>query len=297
MREQMTRFSVDLIRRSMRSLAGRSQKAANDLELFQKCRLEFTPCDDDIFIVTYPRSGTTWLQMILYQLISDGEMDFSHIQEKAPWFERAIRQESDLSQLASPRIFKSHLQYRFIPRGQCRYIYVIRDGRDVAVSYFFLHRAHNGFSGSFDDFWPLFCSGQLAFGSWFDHVRAWQANRAGLNVLYLRYEALKVNPTAAIQNIATFCALPLDQARLERTVERSSLEYMKAHAGKFDFASQIIAEQEAVRIRLDEERTFLGSGEIGGWSAYLSPEQLAEYREAYLRRFHVEPSLSNHTQE
>src|SRR5215469_18574146 len=51
--------------------------------------VEFVPRPDDIFIATYPRSGTTWMQMLLYQLTSDGKMDMAHIAQHCPWFERS----------------------------------------------------------------------------------------------------------------------------------------------------------------------------------------------------------------
>ena len=61
---------------------------------------------DDIFVVTYPRSGTTWTQMILYQLTTDGRMDFAHITQVCPWFElpaRPVRTSNPCPALGSSR--------------------------------------------------------------------------------------------------------------------------------------------------------------------------------------------------
>lgn len=84
------------------SLLTRLSKTLND---FRGRYLDFVPRDGDIFIVTYPRSGTTLMQMILYQLTTDGGMDFEHISEPCPYFERAIANRRDLEALPSPRIF------------------------------------------------------------------------------------------------------------------------------------------------------------------------------------------------
>lgn len=47
--------------------------------------LAFVPRASDIFIVTYPKSGTNWMQMILYQLTTDGDMErLSHVLEATP---------------------------------------------------------------------------------------------------------------------------------------------------------------------------------------------------------------------
>jgi len=66
---------------------------------------DYVPRPDDIFIVTYPRSGTTWMQMILYQLTTDGSMDFPHIAEYCPWFERSLRSARGFETRPAPRIF------------------------------------------------------------------------------------------------------------------------------------------------------------------------------------------------
>jgi hypothetical protein len=138
------------------------------------CRLrDFTPRADDILVVTYPRSGTTWTQMILRQLTTDGGMDFAHIAQVSPWLEWALRSGRDLDRLPAPRVFKSHLSYRRIPKGPCRYIYVARDGRDVAVSYYHFARTHMQYRGTFGEFYDRFLTGDDTYGSWLAHVAGW----------------------------------------------------------------------------------------------------------------------------
>jgi hypothetical protein len=63
----------------LQTMANFLTKAASNLQFVRLASLEFVPRLDDIFIVTYPRSGTTWMQMILYQLTTDGALDFPHI--------------------------------------------------------------------------------------------------------------------------------------------------------------------------------------------------------------------------
>ncbi|HYR11442.1 MAG TPA: sulfotransferase domain-containing protein, partial [Longimicrobium sp.] len=105
---------------------------------------EYDGSPDDIFIVTYPKSGTTWLQMIVYQLTTDGAMDFAHIDEVSPHLEETMiprrRKISDLR--ATPCVVKSHLPYHQVPKGPGRYIYCVRNGLDVAVSYHYHARKY-----------------------------------------------------------------------------------------------------------------------------------------------------------
>eukprot|EP00965_Chrysotila_dentata_P247559 6207816-Pleurochrysis_carterae.AAC.2 len=45
----------------------------------------FVPRPDDVFIVTYPKCGTTWMMQIVHTLRSGGDMDFGEITEVVPW--------------------------------------------------------------------------------------------------------------------------------------------------------------------------------------------------------------------
>src|SRR5215213_177533 len=123
---------------------------------------------DDIFIDTYPRSGTTWLQMIVYQLTTDGAMNFAHIDEVSPYLEVTMipwgRKISDLP--GTPRVVKSHLPYHEIPKGPGRYIYGVRNGLDVAVSYHYHSRKYvSGMAGlSLSEFFSRFMAGRVLYG-------------------------------------------------------------------------------------------------------------------------------------
>merc|ERR1712046_441174 len=64
----------------------------------------------DVVILTFPKTGTTWLQQICEQLRTGGDMKFDEITERQPWLEFAwdLGQDLDAEQVAAPRLFKSH---------------------------------------------------------------------------------------------------------------------------------------------------------------------------------------------
>eukprot|EP00964_Phaeocystis_antarctica_P023239 scaffold13003_cov70-Phaeocystis_antarctica.AAC.5 len=45
----------------------------------------FQPQPSDVFVVTYPKCGTTWVTQILHALRTGGSMDFGEITEVVPW--------------------------------------------------------------------------------------------------------------------------------------------------------------------------------------------------------------------
>src|SRR5580765_773489 len=80
--------------------------------LFTRLDLSYIRRPSDIFVVAYPKSGTTWVQMILYQLTTEGTMSMRHIDEVSPHYEES---NINLENLKSPRIIKTHIDYRGIP--------------------------------------------------------------------------------------------------------------------------------------------------------------------------------------
>lgn len=245
---------------------------------FRLC--DYTPRADDIFIVTYPRSGTTWMQMIIHQLSSDGDMDFVHISERVPFFERFWLTGKNIDALPSPRLFKTHLGYggpfwKAIPKGPCKYIYVARDGRDVATSYYHFYRTHLRFRGTFEQFFRLFMQGRVQYGSWFRHVAGWWEHRHDPNVLFLSYEELLSDTAGSLERIAKFCGFSLPPERMPELLERCSFAYMKKHESKFDHLTEVMWENGLV------PESFLRRGRAGEGRDQFSPEQEAIFDQEF----------------
>lgn len=210
------------------------QALRGDLDLalyklkYRKCRREFGEREDDIYIVTHPKSGTSWLQMILYQLTTDGSMNFGHIYEVSPWLSWCARTDTSPAQVPSPRILKTHDSYEeasTIRKG--RFIYVVRDGMDVMFSLYHHSKDYYNPKVSFKEVF------ESRIKDWFSHVSSWLKNKSSLPVLYLRYEDMLRDLETEIDRIIPFCNLQPDQATIRRTLKRSRFTYMKRHQKKF----------------------------------------------------------------
>jgi Sulfotransferase domain len=237
-------------------------------------RLTFQPRPDDIYLASYPRSGTTWLQMIVYQLTTAGSMDFTHITEPIPYFERALLAGRDLNALPSPRVFKTHLRYKKLPQGPYKRIYIARDGQDVLVSCFHFFRDHSPFKGTFDQFFRMFMAGTARSGSWFRHVAEWSAHAADANVLFLRYEDLVNHFEPTLRRIAAFIERPIPPEQYASLAERCSFQFMKQHEDKFGFLQEVMLENGF------SGRGFIREGKTGSGKLQLSPEQKAMFDRA-----------------
>lgn len=241
----------------------------------------FRTWPDDLFIVTYPRSGTTWMQMILYQLTTDGSMDFKHINHVSPWFEMAPLSKKAYARLPRPRLLKSHLRYRAIPKGDGRYIYIARDGRDVLVSYYHLYSTTFHFKGTFADFFEMFMAGNVFFGSWFDHVADWHARKDDPHVLFLRYEDLIADLEGNLKKIIHFAELKVGADQMPRIIERSGFAFMKQYQEKFGPPRQ--PESKTPQTACGRHSTFIRKGKAGGWRELLTEEQNQRFQETLAR--------------
>ena len=103
--------AVELMKRRFLSLATNEGR--------QKA-LKFVPRSTDVFVVTPGKTGTTWLQQIMHQLRSGGDMTFADIDDVIPWIEIAYDLEQDLDEehKYQPRCFKSHASYENCPKAE-----------------------------------------------------------------------------------------------------------------------------------------------------------------------------------
>jgi hypothetical protein len=216
--------------------------------------------------------------MILYQLTTEGKMDFPHITTVSPWFERSLKDGTAYDGLPSPRVFKSHLPYPKVPKGPCKYLYVARDGKDVAVSYYHFQKTHMGYKGTFDEFFTRFLKGEDHYGSWFRHVRGWWEHRHDPNVLFLFYEELAADLPGCLRKISAFCGLEIAPERWDDILERCSFAFMKQHENQFDPLTAMLYEQGF------QPNSHLREGQSAAGGAHLSPQQSRQFDKKYSKR-------------
>lgn len=182
---------------------------------------------DDVFIVSYPKSGNTWTRFLIANLVHpEMRPDFSNINQIIPEPEAASTRE--LAKTPRPRILKSH-EY-FDPRYR-RIIYIVRDPRDVVLSQYHFHMKR----GRIDESYPIekfvksFVAGETSgYASWGENVAGWLATRYNSpGFLLLRYEDMLVNTAAELSKIATFLELDADTQRVEFAVKQSSADRMR----------------------------------------------------------------------
>jgi len=242
---------------------------------FIRGRLSMEVRPDDVFISSYPRSGTTLTQWIVYLLAHGEAEDPMHLTQVSPWFERSLAigelDAESLDAFPSPRVFKSHLPRHWLPDG-ARYIYVERHVEDVLVSYFHFYQAYLGFDGTLDAFFERFQRGDLQYGSWLDHVAGWREHASDPDVLILAYERLVNHRRECIARIAAFLDWRADDLAIERVLAQSSFDAMKAREAMFDHATALLMER-GVR-----PRSFLRAGEIGQGAQSLSEPQLEKLK-------------------
>ena len=240
---------------------------------------------DEIFIVAFPKSGTTWMQQIVKLLRNGGRKDDVLVDRSIPWLEMLDTDSTfaqsllgytpdmaNSSDILSPRVFKSHFPYELVPGGlphetPAKYIYVMRNPKDVLVSsWHHSKNIHNMEESSWDKFVTAFLSMETMFGGWFDHVLGWWKHKDAPNILLIKYEDMKFNPHTSIRTIAEFIGIECVTEELVRdVVQNSSFTSMK---------EDTTCNYSWHKFGHDKSRSneFIRKGEVGNWRQYFSDD-------------------------
>jgi sulfotransferase family protein len=185
----------------------------------------------DIFVVGYPKSGNTWMQNLIagvaYNLNPEYLTD-SQILDLVP----DVHSCCHYRRHQTPMYFKTHR----LPRPEYRrVIYLLRDGRDVMVSYYHHLRALNGDDVDFSEI--VRTGRHLLPSKWHDHVNAWRSNPFGAEILTVRYEDLLENPVSELRRVCEFAGIERPPDVLENVSRKSSFSKMREKEEKAGWAN------------------------------------------------------------
>jgi hypothetical protein len=267
--------------RNVQRLIGALAQAGRVLTGRQIAGRGLTVFPDDVFLVSYPRSGNTWTRFLLGNLIyQDDPVTFSNIESRIP--EIYFNRDRFLRQLPRPRMLKSHESFQ--PHYP-RVIYIVRDPRDVAVSFYH----HNVKARNIPDGYPMasfvsrFIAGEFdhKFGSWRDNVLSWTALRGNdPDFVMLHYEDMKRDTSNVLANVVAFlerCSfrrIDASPQALQRAIELSSPERMRA-LEKQEAGSWVLTKGTR------SDKPFVRSATSGGWKSHLAPEAVAAIESAW----------------
>jgi Sulfotransferase domain len=221
----------------------------------------------DVFVASYPRSGSTWLRFLLFEALANAEAGFDNVNRVIPDVGEHASAPSMLP--SQGRIIKTHEAYR---SEYERAIYVVRDPRDVALSEFAYEGALGRVSGDFDRYLTDFLRGTAtAYGSWLHHAESWIDSplAARGNLMVVRYKDLRKDTVTYLERIVKFLGVSLDRQRIEEAIRNNDFQRMRA---KEDQTPQLGKPT-------DDQKRFVRKGAVGGWRNQLTPEQLERIEE------------------
>lgn len=256
---------------------------------------DFNFREDDIVIGTYAKSGTTWMQQIISQLIFNGSPDVD-VPNLSPWLDMRIPEAhiklEALESQTHRRFIKTHLPVdALVFSEKAKYIYIARDGRDVLWSLYNHHaKANDLFYELINDtpgrvgpklerptddivqyFREWLHKDGYPFWSFWENIRTWWNIRHLPNVMLVHYANLKENMPREIRKIAEFLEIEVDENKWEDILEHCSFDYMKKNSDK--------AVPLGGAVWDGGSKTFINKGTNGRWKDMLTREDNERYEQ------------------
>jgi hypothetical protein len=215
---------------------------------------------NDAFIVSYPRSGNTWLRLLLCEILTGEVAGFEIINRTIP--DIGLHSHAQRLLPNGGRLIKSHEPFRDEYK---KAVFLARDVRDVVVSEYYYLMMKQVYRGDLSGFVRQFARNKTnPFCGWADHADSWlDAQEHGrVELIRIKYEELLCDTEQQLARILTFLGFSPDRAAIMRAVENNSVGKVQK---KEDAARETVFRNHRPDIR------FVRKGKSGGWRDELEP--------------------------
>ncbi|XP_078503002.1 amine sulfotransferase-like isoform X1 [Lissotriton helveticus] len=243
---------------------------------------DFEIRDDDVFIVTYPKSGTVFSQQVMSLIYNEGYRNGAENTEtlhQVPWIEYDFNM-GDPKTRSSPRLFCTHLPYYLVPRGltckRGKIIYVLRNPKDVLTSFYYFEKMlpYLDPTTSFEDFMEKYLKGEVFGGCWFEHFRGWHMHKDNFDFLLISFEEMVKNLRSVVVKICQFTGKHLSDLEMDSVVKQAAFKNMRSdtRANYKHMPSNILDNRQG---------SFLRKGTIGDWKNVMTIAQNERFDKIY----------------
>jgi len=252
------------------------QRAVNKESLRRlKDEVEFTK--DDVISTGLPKTGSTWINAILYKLMYGDKAEEEETINKSKLsfieldFPNSPPSLDKVLALQPPRLIRSHLPFRYFSRNLHKdgpkIVCVMRNPKDMLVStyhFYKMNKALGQFQGSWDEFFELFKAKRIYYEDYVKYCSAWSKINGHPNVLLVKYEKMIMNPLSGIRRMANFLEKSLSDDELSAILNETSFDSMSKDKVFKDLTSQTFDQSVS---------KFFRKGKVGDWQNYFSEEQ------------------------
>ncbi|KAF9592136.1 hypothetical protein IFM89_012565 [Coptis chinensis] len=250
----------------------------------------FQARDTDLFVITTPKAGTTWLKSLTFSIVNRSNYTPSthplltkNSHALVPFLEirlYANNQIPDLSTLQSPRIFGTHISCGSLPESikdlNCRIVYLCRNTKDTFVSlWHFYNKCGGGSQNKIEigDAFELYCKGVSAFGPFWEHVLGyWKLSlERPNNVLFLKYEDLIEDTSSQLKKLAEFLGYPFSSEEVEKGAVDEIIRLCS-----FESLSNLeVNKTGKLNPKIDiTNNVFFRKAKVGDWENHLTQEMV-----------------------
>lgn len=232
--------------------------------------------EDDVWVDTYPKAGTTWTQEIVWLVCNDADTEAAKeavLIDRFRFIDSPYRDNTKrVVDMPRPRFVKSHLPIGLLPKQfmqvKPKIVYTTRNPKDTITSLYHFLRMFTSTDKSkltLQAYFQREIDQAMHGGFWQHNLEAWKLRNEPF-FLFLKFEDMIQDLPREVRKVATFLNKTLTEEQIQRIADHCSFKSMKDNpATNFSWGKDLGI--------FHKGETPLRKGEVGDWKNTLSIEQ------------------------